>query len=161
MKTNFLLPRKQLLSAVCAGVLGLCGCATVGEKFNVWLASNADAVAVVDGRILRGQASFTREREATVLLKSSAEPSLSCFGPLRFNASRNGWVDFACSNGLSVVVAFRALTPLSGEGRGLLGKSEFSFTYGLGPEQAAAYLEVPLDRLVEPQEKERAPVPRE
>ena len=146
-----------MLSLVCVTAAGLSGCAGVGEKLDGWMGSNAKAIAVVDGRILRGQASFTKEREANVVLQSSAGSSLTCFGPLRFSSSTNGWIDFSCSNGLAVKVNFRSLSPLSGMGRGLLGSSEFVLTYGLAPEQAAAYLEVPLDSLVEPPAKTAPP----
>ncbi len=135
---------------VCLIALCLNGCVSVGEKFNSVLASNAAAAAVVDGRILQGQASFTSEREATVLLQSVAEPSLTCFGPLRYSASSAGSVFLTCNNGLSVTVAFRSLSALSGQGRGLLGRSEFSLTYGLEPLQAAAFLGVAPERLIPP-----------
>ncbi len=135
---------------LCLMALGLSGCASVGEKVNSVLASNAPATAVVDGRILQGQASFGSEREATVLLQSLESPYLSCFGPLRYHASSAGSVFLSCSNGLAVTVAFRSLSPLSGAGRGLLGSSEFSLSYGLEPLQAAAFLEVAPERLVPP-----------
>jgi hypothetical protein len=141
------------LTVACIAATLLSGCASVGEKVGSLLASNATAIGVVDGHILRGQASFTKAREATVLLKGTAGASLSCFGPLRFNSSSSGWVDLACNNGQSTVVAFRSLTALSGAGRGMLGGHEFSFTFGLEAEQAAAFLEVPQDSLVEPVEK--------
>jgi hypothetical protein len=149
MKTNSSLLPRLMLSLVCIATAGLSGCASVAEKFDGWLASNAQAIAVVDGRVLRGQASFTKEREATVTLQSSTGPGLTCFGPLRFSASTNGWIDFSCSNGQAVRVNFRSLSPLSGTGRGLLGSSEFALTYGLEPEQAAAFLELPVERLLE------------
>jgi hypothetical protein len=150
MKTNFSWSPVLMLGLVGMTATGLSGCAGVAEKFDGWLASNTQAIAVVDGRVLRGQASFTKEREATVALQSSTGPSLTCLGPLRYSASITGWVDLSCSNGQAVRVNFRSLSPLSGTGRGLLGSSEFALTYGLEPEQAAAFLELPVERLLEP-----------
>ncbi len=141
------------ISLACFAAFLLTGCASVGEKLDGWLASDAKAIAVVDRRVLRGQASFTKEREANVVLQSSAGPGLTCFGPLRFSSSNHGWIDFSCSNGLTAKVNFRSLSPLSGMGRGMLGSHEFSFVYGLQPEQAAAYLEVPLDGMQDTSDK--------
>ena len=156
MKAN---PSKRALRPLilaCTAVLALCGCASVGEKLDGWLASSTQASAAVGARVLLGQVSFTREREASVTLQSNAGPSLTCFGPLRCNASTAGWIDLACSNGQAVRVSFQSLSALSGTGRGLLGGSEFSLTFGLEPEQAAAFLEVPVERLVDSPDK---PVP--
>lgn len=143
----------------CVLVLGLGACAMVGEKVGGWLSSNSEALAVMDGRILRGQASFAREREATFQLQTQDAPALSCFGALRFTATTTGVIDLSCNDGRDVAVAFQSLGPISGTGRGLLGNAAFALTYGLSPERAAAYLAVPADRLVPAKPKDPAPAP--
>ena len=150
--------------------LSLTACTTITEKARDLLASGADAYAVVDGRVLMGDASFYSDRDARVQVQSTDEPSLSCYGPLRFTATTSGVVEFNCSNGRTATVYFQALGPLSGAGRGVLDdvplgtntangakpKPEFVLTYGLAPGKAAGYLAVPADRLVPPKPADAA-----
>jgi hypothetical protein len=143
----------------CALLLGFSGCAMVSDKIGGWLSSNSEALAVVDGRVLRGQANFAREREATFQLQTQDQPALSCFGTLRFTATASGVIDMSCNDGRALALAFQSLGPLSGIGRGLLGNVEFGLTFGLSPERAAAYLAVPADRLMPPKPKDAAPAP--
>ncbi len=139
-----------------ATVLLLTGCATVTEKTTVWLSSNTEVIGTLGGRILRGEANFAREREATFQLQTAA-PSLSCFGPLRYTATRSGVVDLSCSDGRSFVLVFVPLSPVSGMARDMSGRSDFTLTYGLPPEKAAGYLAVSLERLVPPKSQDVAP----
>ena len=163
-------PPAMLLCAAALGTLGLTACTTITEKARGWLASDADAFAVVDGRVLMGEARFYSERDGRVQVHGSDEPALSCFGPLRFNATTSGVVEFNCSNGRTATVYFQAMGPLSGAGRGLLDdspaeatmstgskpKSEFVLTYGLPPAKAVGYLAVAADRLLPPKPAEAA-----
>ena len=151
--------RPFLTALGCALLLGLSGCAMVGEKVGGWLSSNSEALAVVDGRVLRGQANFAREREATFQLQTQDQPALSCFGTLRFTATTSGVIDMSCNDGRAIALAFQSLGPLSGIARGLLGNAAFALTYGLSAERAAAYLAVPADRLMPPKPKDAAPAP--
>lgn len=137
---------------------GLAGCASVTKKMTGWFSSNVDVIGVVEGRILRGQATFPSEREATLQLQSSDTPILACAGVLRYTASRSGVIDLSCNDGRSVLLVFQPVSPLSGAGRGGAGKAEFALTYGLPPERAAAYLAVPLERLELPKEEVAVPV---
>lgn len=153
---------------VCVGALALGGCTAITEGARGVMASSADAYAVLDGRVLTGDARFYSERDARVQVHSSDDPTLSCFGPLRFNATTSGVVEFNCSNGRTATVYFQAMGPLSGAGRGVLDdvpqgmpmgtnmanatkpRPEFVLTYGLAPAKAVGYLAVPADRLVPP-----------
>ena len=133
------------------GALAVClaGCASVTEKVTGWLSSNVDAIGVLDGRVMQGQANFASEREATMQLQSMEAPSLTCFGALRYTATHSGVVDFSCNDGRTIRLAFQSLGRLSGSGRGWLGQSEFALTYGLPPAQAASFLALPIERLVQ------------
>lgn len=138
----------------CAGLLALSGCATGVEKVTGWLASNAPTIAVMDGRVLRGDAKFTQAREATVQLQSADLPALSCFGPLRHTSTSSGSMVLACSDGRNVTLAFQALSPMSGIANGLASKADGTIstpvvlTFGLPPEKAAGYLGISIDSLV-------------
>ena len=150
MKLNFYAVFWRRLLFLSLIVFNLSGCSSVNEKVTRWLSSNADAIGVIDDRILRGQASFTNQREATVHLQSNdaPTPSLTCLGALRFTASNSGVVDFSCSDGRSIMVPFQSRSLLSGVGRGLVGNSEFALTYGLPSEKAASFLGLPMERLI-------------
>lgn len=133
-----------------AALANLSGCASVNEKVTQWLSSGVDAIAMVDGKILRGKASFSSEREATLQLQSSDRPSLTCFGALRYTATTSGVVDFSCNDGRTLTTPFQSLSLLSGVGRGSVGNAEFALTYGLPPQKAASFLGLPADRLAMP-----------
>jgi len=150
--------RRGTLLALLVLAGGLAGCASVTKKMTGWFSSNVDAIGVIDGRILRGQATFSSEREATLQLQSSDAPILACAGVLRYTASSSGVIDLSCNDGRSALLVFQPLSPLSGAGRGGAGKAEITLTYGLPPEKAAAYLAVPLEQLELPKEEAAAPV---
>ena len=133
--------------------ISLTGCTSVNEKMTGWLSSNVDAIAVLDGKVLRGEATFPNEREATLQLQSNDTPSLTCLGQLRYTATSSGVVNFTCNDGSSTMVPFQSRSVLSGVGRGLAGKAEFALTYGLSIERAASFLALPIERLTEPTSK--------
>jgi hypothetical protein len=132
-------------------VLGLTACASVNESLGgLLLSSNADAIGVLDGRILRGKANFTGEREATFHLQSSDFPQLSCFGPLSYTATTTGLINFSCSDGRWILVEVHTLSQLTGTGRSRAGAGALALTYGLATEKAAAYMGVAPERLRPP-----------
>jgi hypothetical protein len=131
-----------------ASALGLPACSSMGVKVTDWLSSNVDAIGVLDGRILLGQANFPSEREATIGLQARDTPGLSCFGPLRYTSSTAGVINFSCNDGRSVLLPFQSISSLRGAGRVALGSGEFALTYGLTPEKAASFLAVPASQLV-------------
>ncbi|MEI8327218.1 MAG: hypothetical protein WCH44_18015 [Betaproteobacteria bacterium] len=153
MPANLSPPRMHLPALALSAALCLSGCATVNETTNGWLASEAQAFAVVGTKVLRGQARFTGEREATVLLQDSETPKLTCFGPLHFTSTAAGVIDLSCGSAGPVTVAFRALSPLSGTGLGVMGSGEFAMTYGVPAEKAAGYLGLSAAHLLGPQTK--------
>ena len=140
--------------AICRWLLAGCaaatlwGCATVAETTTSLFSSNTPAIAVIDGRILRGQANFTSGREATVQLQSTDAPSMACSGTLRYTATSSGSVSISCTNGHSLTSTFQALSALSGAGSNLGASPGFAFTYGLTADKAAGYLHLPAERLV-------------
>lgn len=150
MKLNADLSLTHMPATVGLITILLCGCSTIDQTASNVFSSNADASGVFAGRVLLGKANFTTAREATVHLQSDEDPSLNCFGNLRFTATTGGVVGFACSDGSSPAVPFQALSPLRGSGRSQIGSNVFALTYGLQPEMAAAYLAVPVERLPRP-----------
>ena len=150
MKSSFRSVHWRQLLSLSITLLSLSGCSSVTEKVTGWLSSNVDAIGVLDGKILRGKATFPNEREATLQLQSRDIPSLSCLGALRYTATSSGVVNFTCNDGSTSMVPFQSRSVLSGVGRGLAGKAEFALTYGLSIEKAASFLALPITQLTEP-----------
>ena len=150
---------RQLAWAAAFSTAFLAGCAATSDNMGAFLSSPAEAFAVVDGRILRGQARLSAERDGMVMLQSiDSAAALSCFGPLRYTATVEGVINLQCSDARNVSLAFLAISPLSGTGRGTMEKTEGSavtktdvtLTYGLSADSAAAFLAVARDRLLPP-----------
>ena len=161
--------KKGVLCILAASALLLPGCASVSESMTRLGASSTTAFAVVDGRVLHGEARLSAERSGSVHLQSTDTPALSCFGPLSYTATTQGLISLSCSNGRAVAVSFQAYSPLSGVGRGSMEKTDmgatsrvdFNLTYGLKADRAAAYLAVPVASLMPPaaSASAMAPVP--
>lgn len=144
---------RNFVFAVLVGPLAvLAGCAVVDDTVQNVFSSRAGAAAVVSGRLLKGQITYTQPRMGTIHLRSEDSPVLACSGALNLTATSTGVASLACSDGQSVVVPFQLLSPLRAAGRGNKGGAVFSLTYGLPPEMAAPFLGVEMERLMPPPE---------
>lgn len=124
-----------------AGALLLGGCATVNDLTMRALASSAPALAVVGERVLTGEMLLYTDRSGKLQLRSEGEPALDCMGTLRYAATTSGTVNLSCSDGTQAQLRFTALGETSGYGSTPVGP--ISFTYGLKPEPARAWLMPP------------------
>jgi len=124
-----------------AGTLLLGGCAAVNDVTMRAFATSAPALAVVGERVLTGDIVLYTDRSGKLQLRSEAEPALSCMGALRYTATSSGTVNLSCSDGRQAQLPFTALGKTSGHG-GTAG-GPISFTYGLAPESARAWLTPP------------------
>ncbi len=128
--------------------LAISACTTVDEAALAVFASHAPAAVVVAGRLMQGTASFTRAREGTLHVQSADAPGLACFGEMRLTATSAGVASLSCSDGQAVSIPFQVLSPLRGTGRAQAGNTHYALTYGLAPDMAAAYLGVPVGRML-------------
>lgn len=124
-----------------AGALLLGGCAAVNDATMRALATSAPVLAVVGERVLSGDVLLYTDRSGKLQLRSESEPALSCMGALRYTATSSGTVNLSCSDGRQAQLPFTALGETSGHG-GTAG-GPISFTYGLAPESARAWLTPP------------------
>ena len=124
-----------------AGALLLGGCAAINDATMRALASSASALAVIGERVLTGDMLLYTDRSGKLQLRSEVEPALSCMGSLRYTATASGSMNLSCSDGTQARLPFTALGETSGYG-GTPGGS-ISFTYGLAPEPARAWLTPP------------------
>lgn len=118
----------------------LVGCAKINDAGRRVFASSAPAIAMVNGTLLSGKVSVFTDRTGTVVLESER---LSCSGNQRYTATRSGVFNLSCSDGSEVQLSFVALAETSGHARGRTARGSASLTYGLEPNVAAAYLELP------------------
>ncbi len=133
-------PRPVLLLA---GVLLLGGCAAINDATMRALASPASALAVIGERVFTGDMLLYTDRSGKLQLRSEGEPALSCMGALRYTATASGTMNLSCSDGTQAQLPFTALGETSGYG-GVPGGP--SFTYGLAPEAARAWLTPPAGK---------------
>ncbi|MDP3702379.1 MAG: hypothetical protein Q8R72_15890 [Hylemonella sp.] len=138
MKPNSSPTRYVLLLA---GALLLGGCAAVNDLTMRAQASSAPALAVIGERVLSGEMLIYTDRSGKLQLRSEGEPALSCMGALRYTATASGTVTLSCSDGTQAQLRFTALGETSGYGSTPVGP--ISFTYGLEPEPARAWLTPP------------------
>jgi hypothetical protein len=124
-----------------AGALLLGGCAAVNDITMRALATSVPALAVVGERVLTGEMLLYTDRSGKLQLRSESEPTLNCMGALRYTATASGTVNLSCSDGRQAQLPFTALGETSGHG-GVAGEP-ISFTYGLAPEPARAWLTPP------------------
>jgi len=124
-----------------AGALLLGGCAAINDATMRALASPASALAVIGERVFTGEMLLYTDRSGKLQLRSEAEPALSCMGSLRYTATASGSMSLSCSDGTQARLPFTALGETSGYG-GTPG-GPISFTYGLAPEPARAWLTPP------------------
>ncbi|MCZ8294277.1 MAG: hypothetical protein O9312_12245 [Hylemonella sp.] len=124
-----------------AGALLLGGCAAVNDVTMRALATSAPVLAVVGERVLTGEVLLYTDRSGKLQLRSEGEPALSCMGALRYTATSSGTVNLSCSDGRQAQLPFNALGETSGYSGTVSGP--ISFTYGLAPEPARAWLTPP------------------
>lgn len=142
MKTNVRTPLPLLLTVP----LLLGGCAKLNDVTMRALATPAPALAVVGERVLTGQTLIYTDRSGTLELQATDEPALSCAGTQRYTATSSGTVNLRCSNGLQTQFPFTALSEASGHGGSRTAGGTVSFTYGLEPGPARAWLTPPAGK---------------
>jgi hypothetical protein len=138
--------RLHTIALLLTAPFALGGCAALNEATMRALATRAPALAVVGDRVLAGEVLLYTDRSATVQLGSSTAPALSCMGAMRYTSSTGGTVQLNCSDGSQGRMSFNALSETSGHGSGRAGALSASFTYGLEPEPARAWLVAPAGK---------------
>jgi hypothetical protein len=126
--------------------LFLGACARLNDVTMRAMATPAPALAVMGNRVLTGQALVYTDRSGTLELQDASEPALSCMGALRYNTTNSGTVNLRCSDGVQAQLSFTALSEASGHGSGRTDAGLVSFTYGLEPGPARAWLTPPAGK---------------
>jgi hypothetical protein len=120
------------------GIATLCP-ANAFEPFTV----REPVLAVVGEELLVGEAIGHLDRTGTLAVHSALDASLHCQGNFRFTSLKAGRASIHCSDGSNLELDFNALSPLSGWGQVQSAYGLVSFTFGLSPQLAAPYLNLP------------------
>jgi hypothetical protein len=139
----------QRLNVVGSAVLvlvSLAGCARINDMGRRLTASSMKAVAVVNETLLVGDATIMLDRTGRLNLAATNPPGLTCRGEMHYTATRTGVVDLRCSDGTDTRLVFGALSDMSGYGSGRNERGPITFTFGVDPAEAAAYLTLPADK---------------
>ena len=138
------------MTATSALSLLLGGCAFVEDTAQRVLASRTSATAVLGDRVLEGEVAYNQPRSGAVHLHSIDGPPMSCAGELRLTATTSGVASLTCNGGQTAGVPFQLMGALRASGRGRMGDTPVTLTYGLPPEIAAPWLGVAVERLARP-----------
>lgn len=131
-------------SVILAAGLLLGGCAALNDATMRALATSTPALAAAGERVLSGEMLLYTDRSGRLQLRSGDGARLSCMGSLRYTATSSGTMNLSCSDGTRVQLPFTALGETSGHGS--LPGGSISFTYGLAPEAARAWLSAPAGK---------------
>jgi hypothetical protein len=104
--------------------------------------------AMVDGVLLAGEAVGYWDRTGTMTVRSTLDDTLQCTGTFQYTSAKAGVAKITCNDGSSADLAFNALGALSGWGQGLTSKGLVTFTFGMSPEAAAPYLNLPKGKRI-------------
>ena len=122
----------------------------VGDKAVSYLYSNTPALAVVDGVAYQGTATVALDRTGSVQLTSVEPPQRVCAGNFRYTATTTGVLQLHCA-GVPTSMAFTAISEMKAYGWGGTESNPATFTFGMAPQDAAAYLRMPPPAAVAPQ----------
>lgn len=123
--------------------LALVACARINDKALGWVATDVNAFAIVDKRILVGTVSLVPDRTARVVLAATDGSPLSCAGSLWYTATGAGAGDLRCSDGHAAAMRYSLVSETRGYGYAKDSVSAVSLTFGLSASDARAYLAVP------------------
>src|SRR5688572_22963588 len=105
--------------------------------------STGPVIAILDGKLLVGEATGHLGGWGTIALHSRSIAGLTCVGEFSATEALGDAGQLTCSDGSSAPFSFQRLTLRRGYGAGSSVGSALSFTYGLSAEDSAPYLKLP------------------
>ncbi len=131
---------------IALAVAGLSGCAKLEDRARYYLASSVDVFAVVDGKLMQGNATLYSDRTGTLAMGTglTVAPAVSCSGRMSRTGSAAALLDIFCNDGTewSLSAVMLAETQAYAYGQAANGKVA-SLTLGLDPARAISYLRAP------------------
>jgi len=124
--------------ALCIALAGWTGLADA-QLFS----STGPVIAILDGKLLVGEATGHLGGWGTIALHSRSKPERTCVGEFTYSDALGDSGQLKCSDGESATFRFQRLSLMRGYGAGSSSRGELSFTYGLNAEDSAPYLKLP------------------
>lgn len=137
------LPDGRVLVGVVGLLLGLGGCANLGNMVVQLGSSRPSAILQVQGQRLDGTLTLSPDRTGTLdATAKQGEPSV-CMGSVRFTSSTQGDIDLRCNDGTAAALKFSMLTAVKGYAYGASQNGPVALTFGMVDDEARAYLQSP------------------
>lgn len=135
--------RFSLFCLVAPATLAIVGCANSSGAYMGLTSAHAPVLAILHDDLFVGEAVGYMDRTGTIDIASALNPDIRCVGNFRYVGSKVGVASVQCNDGSEAELNFNALSMLSGYGYGKTSRGPASFTFGLTPEEAGAYLKLP------------------
>ena len=137
-------PRGILHRLVAGAVMAIAAVTANAEEARMGFFSvSLPVIAILHDDLFVGEAIGYLDRTGTIELRSVRDEKDKCTGRFHYIGLRIGIAEMRCDDGIEAKLAFNALGAFSGYGGGTTPKGPASFTFGLGPEEAAAHLTLP------------------
>ena len=132
--------RKTLITVLAAsiGLGGFAGAANAGL-----FSATGQVIAILAGDLFVGEAEGRLSGAGTLTIHSQRDPALTCRGEFTSSAALGGSGKLLCNDGTTADFQFKRLTVFRGFGTASTSRGPLSFTYGIPPAEAQAYLRLP------------------
>jgi hypothetical protein len=130
------------LAALSVGLAGVASPAVAGGLFS----ATGAVIAIVADELYVGEAEGHLGGAGTLAIHSQKNPALTCIGDFTSSAAQGGAGQLQCSDGNTATFRFTRLTVYRGYGVATFSHGEMHFAYGLAPDEAGAYLKLPVGK---------------
>ena len=134
-----------VVTAACLA-LALAGCAKISDKAWRVVSAKMDAFALINDQAMQGEVALAPDRTGTVMLSADQGQPTSCVGPVRYTSTKGSVVDLRCNDGAMVELHISMLTETKGFAYGQTATGGASMAFGLDPQEAKAYLTMPVNK---------------
>lgn len=134
----------KILTTVLVTCIGLC--AAVPAASAGLFSATGPVIAILGGELFVGEAEGHLNGAGTLAIHSQKQPDLTCRGQFTSSATQGGAGQMLCSDGATSTFHFKRLSVFRGYGIGTFSRGSMSFAYGLGAEEAAPYLTLPMGK---------------
>jgi hypothetical protein len=107
------------------------------------LSATRDVIAILAGELFVGEAEGHLDGSGTLVIHAQLNPALTCRGEFTSRDKTGGAGQLRCSDGAIATFNFARLSVFRGSGAGAHSRGPMSFSYGMDPEQASPYLNLP------------------
>jgi hypothetical protein len=136
--------KNYLVLSLLAASAGVAPPALAGGLFS----ATSAIIAVVADEFYVGEAEGHAGGSGTLAIHSQKDPSRVCTGEFAADAALGGSGQLRCNDGAAATFRFTRLTLYRGYGVAKFSGGEMRFAYGLAPDEAGAYLNLPAGKRI-------------